>query len=292
MASLSAFEAASRLQSFTAAATELHLTQSAVSRRVRALERALGAEVFHRNKQAISLTPSGTVYAREVGEALKRIASATLNFRGNPRGRSLNIAVPALFGARWLTPRLPSFFARNSDITINLVTSPSDNDTLSGVADATIHLGAPETPDIAHALMMPEFLVPTCAPALLSKHRFKEPLDLLSAPLIHLASIPDSWERWFNANGAQVDLVHGMLVDHQEIAIEAAAAGLGIALLPSHLIRPEIERKALAVAIDRPITISGSYYLVWPPNRGGYAPLDAFRRWVLDCARMESNDTE
>src|SRR3546814_10699085 len=116
------FESAARTQNFTLAARELSLTQSAVSRQIRAVKELLGWPLFHREKQNGYLTLAGSAYAREVRDALNRIASATLGFRANPAGSSLRIAVLPLFGARWLVPRLPGFLAENRDISVNLVT--------------------------------------------------------------------------------------------------------------------------------------------------------------------------
>lgn len=113
MSLLCAFEAAARHQSFTAAAAELHLTQSAVSRQIRALEDRLGAELFVRERQTVRLTAAGQAYAQEIRGSLMRIANATLSFRTNPQGGQLNLAILPTFGTRWLAPRLPQFFRSN-----------------------------------------------------------------------------------------------------------------------------------------------------------------------------------
>src|SRR5690242_8560404 len=109
MSVLAAFEAAARLQSFTAAAEELNLTQSAISRQIRSLEDQLGAELFVRERQTVRLTVAGSSYANEVRRALQLIATATLALRANPNGGTLNLAILPTFGTRWLAPRLPAF---------------------------------------------------------------------------------------------------------------------------------------------------------------------------------------
>ena len=119
MSVLCAFEAAARHQSFTGAALELSLTQSAVSRQIRALEELLGTDLFVRERQTVRLNKAGEAYAREIREALKRVSAATLGFRANPQGGTLNIAILPTFGTRWLAPRLPAFMAANPGITIN-----------------------------------------------------------------------------------------------------------------------------------------------------------------------------
>jgi LysR family glycine cleavage system transcriptional activator len=118
MSLLYAFEGAAGAESFTAAAAELNLTQSAVSRQIRALEDMLGCTLFLRERQTVKLTAAGEAYAGEIREALQHIATATLGLRANPSGGSLNLAILPTFGTRWLAPRLPSFLAENPGITI------------------------------------------------------------------------------------------------------------------------------------------------------------------------------
>jgi len=116
LAHLQAFEAAARLGSVTAAARELHLTQSAVSRQIKGLEELLEVELFVREKQSLHLTPGGTAYARDVREALRKISTASLQLRANPLGGTLSLAILPAFGTRWLAPRLPDFLSKHPGI--------------------------------------------------------------------------------------------------------------------------------------------------------------------------------
>ena len=141
---LSAFEAAARTGSITAAAKELSLTQGAVSRQVKALEEQLEVELFHRERQTIRLTVGGDAYAREIRDALRKISNASLNLRANPFGGTLTLAILPTFGTRWLAPRLPKFITGNPGITINLVTRLSQFDFRLEPVDAAIHFGRPE----------------------------------------------------------------------------------------------------------------------------------------------------
>src|SRR5262245_56643181 len=125
---LAAFEAVARTGSVPAAARELDLTQSAVSRQIKALEEQLGVELFLRERQTVRLTLAGDSYAREIREALRRISSASLNLRANPHGGTLNLAILPTFGTRWLAPRLGRFLSKNPGVTINLVTRLSSFD--------------------------------------------------------------------------------------------------------------------------------------------------------------------
>lgn len=278
---LHAFEAAARTQSFTLAARELSLTQSAVSRQIRALEEMLGAPLFHREKQKVYLTLSGTAYAREIRDALNRISNATLGFRANPAGGSLHIAVLPLFGARWLTPRLPRFLSEHAELRVNLTTRNAPFDFRFDTVDAAIHFGAREWPGARLDFLMKERLVPLCSPLLKKEARYKQPVDLVGAPLLHLVSRPDAWERWFAAMGVDPGEVHGMLFDQFALIIEAARAGLGVALLPERLVERELGCGDLVQTVEGLYDSPDAYYLAWPDTHENHPPLELFQAWIL-----------
>lgn len=278
---LTAFEAAARTGSITAAARELDLTQSAVSRQIKALENQLGVELFLRERQTIRLTVAGDSYAREIREALRRISSASLNLRANPHGGTLNLAILPTFGARWLAPRLGQFLAANPGITINLVTRLSPFDFRLDSIDAAIHFGDAVWPGAELTLLMQEETVPACSPEFKRAHGIGVPSDLLHVPLLHLTTRPDAWERWFTETGVAFESVHGMLFDQFATASQAAIGGLGVALLPTFLVQEELKRGELVPAVNRPMPSAQRYYLAFPRERAAYPPLVAFREWIV-----------
>lgn len=277
---LQAFEAAARHHSITEAARELALTQSAVSRQIRALEDQLGTQLFHRERQTIRLTAGGAAYAREVREALQKISQASMNLRANPHGGTLSLAILPTFGTRWLAPRLPRFLADNPGITINLRSQFSQFDFRSIAVDAAIHFGRDDWPGATCLRLMGEEVVPVCAPDLLARLDIRSAADLRSAPLLHLTSRPDAWERYFILNGVDASHVHGMLLDEFATAAQAAAAGLGVALLPGFLVDEEIASGRLVAALPLPMRSTEAYYLCWPREQEGHEPLRRFARWL------------
>jgi LysR family glycine cleavage system transcriptional activator len=277
---LCAFEAAARLGSFTAAASELHLTQSAVSRQIRALEDLLGAQLFIRERQTVRLTVAGEAYAIEIREALRRISQATFGFRANPQGGTLNLAILPTFGTRWLAPRLPNFFSAHPEVSLNLTTRLAPFDFKTDPLDAAIHFGLPNWPGAELDELMRETVVPACSPALKKQHRFARPSDLLKVPLLHVSSRPDAWKRWFDAMGVELDDPLGMVVDQFALSAQAATAGLGVALLPQFLMQEEFARGDLVEAIHAPFEGAERYYLAWPASRANYPPLKALRDWL------------
>lgn len=278
---LCAFEAAARLQSFTAAAAELHLTQSAVSRQILALEDLLGTALFLRERQRVRPTAAGEAYAVEIRAALTRIANATVGFRANPDGGTLQLAILPTFGTRWLAPRLPRFLEAHPGITLNLSTRLLPFDFQLDNLDAAIHFGEPHWPGAELDFLMRETVVPACDPALRRRHRFRSAAQLLDAPLLHLDSRPDAWARWFTSHGLGAPKAQGMRLDQFALATQAAIAGLGIALLPRFLIEAELGRGDLVLALDSPMESAERYYLAWPSSRATFAPLQAFRRWLI-----------
>jgi LysR family glycine cleavage system transcriptional activator len=278
---LAAFEAAARHQSFTNAARELNLTQSAVSRQIRLLEEILGADLFVRERQVVRLTTAGEAYAREVRQALAQISGATLGFRANPQGRTLNLQVLPTLASRWLIPRLPDFTHAHPEIQVNLFSRSTPFDFASSNADAAIHFGTTDWQGVEFEPLMGEVVLPVCSPAFAEQHTISQPEDLVSLPLLHIVSRPDAWERWFESMNVSIPDLRGMLFDQFSAISQAASAGLGVALLPLFLIEPELASGELVLPLDSSLASGGRYYLVWPPRRTDYPPLSLFRSWLI-----------
>ena len=282
---LAAFEAAARTGSITAAANELGLTQSAVSRQISALERQLGAPLFRRERQTIRLTLAGDGYAREIREALRRISTASLNLRAHPKGGVINIAVLPLFGARWLAPRLGRFLERNPEVSVNLISRLEPFDFRFDSIDAAIHFGEERWPGAELAFLMKEQTVAVCSPEFRARFGLRRPADLLEVPLLHLSSRPDAWENWFRTEDVAFDQLHGMLMDQYMTIVEATAAGMGAALLPEFLITPELQTGRLVIAAQTVRNETGSYFLAHPAERVDFQPFAAFKEWLVNEAR-------
>ncbi|THT99013.1 LysR family transcriptional regulator [Lampropedia puyangensis] len=283
---LIAFEAVARLLSFTAAAAELHLTQSAVSRQVRALEDFVGTALFIRERQTVKLSGIGQVYAQEVREALARITSATLACKTNPQGGALNLAILPTFGTRWLAPRLPDFFQKHPGITLNLSTRLAKFDFQLDMQDAAIHFGQADWPNAESAFLMHETVVPACSPAFLQRHAIGRVPDLVEVPLLHLASRAHAWQRWFASKGMELPAIAGAHFDQFATLAQAAVAGVGVALLPQFLIERELQQGELVCAVPNLPALQsvGAYYLVWPARRAHFPPLQTFRAWLQEQA--------
>lgn len=288
---LSAFEAAARTGSFTAAASELALTQGAVSRQIKALEEQIGTALFVRKGQRVTLTPSGAQYAEPVRDALRQIAAATVRTIAAPKEAGvLNLAILPTFGTRWLVPRLPAFQEVHPHVVIHFTTRLVPFEFRGQEIDAAIHYGEADWPDAVCDRLLEEEVLPVCSPAFLAAHPVREPADLLGLPMLHTTTRPDAWADWLTAQGLDPRPGAGMHFEQFSTTAQAAEAGLGIAILPTLLVRTELAGGTLVPAIDRPHHSAKCYWLVHPKGRGSYPPLAAFRRWLLDAARASEQE--
>ena len=281
---LMAFDAAARTGSFTAAARELNLTQGAVSRQVNALESQLGVALFERIKKTVQLTDTGKTYAREIRSALQAIRNASLNAMTNPLNGILNLAILPTFGTRWLMPRFPQFLKQQPDITVNFVSKLSPFDFHTENLHAAIHYGLPDWPGTDSTFLMSEEVIPVSAPRLLDQYPVKTPLDLTALPLLHIETRSEAWANWFALHEVEAPKEQGMLFEQFSIAAQAAVAGLGAALLPKFLIQSELDRGELVTILNLPLQSNSGYYLVTPVDKTDYAPVAAFRDWLLQAA--------
>lgn len=282
---LAAFDAAARTSSFSAAARELDLSQGAISRQIRALENQLGLELFIRDRQQVRLSDIGSTYAGEIRAALETIRRATLNVIANPGGGVLDLAVLPTFGTRWLIPRLPSFIERNPGVTVNFAIRLSPFDFEQDRQHAAIHYGKPDWPGADCTFLMDEDVVPVYAPALAARFDFSCPAGFLGAPLLHLSSRPGAWVDWFAAFDLQMREPQGMFFEQFSSVAQAAATGMGAALLPAFLIENELNSGALACFGAGAVKSSSAYYLATPKAGAGYGPIVAFREWLLDAIK-------
>jgi DNA-binding transcriptional LysR family regulator len=281
---LQCFDAAVRHLSFTRAAEELYLTQSAVSRQIRSLEEFVRRPLFERVKQRLVLTSAGEAYAAAIRDVLDRAEAATLQLMAyGGEGGVLTIAVLPTFGSRWLVPRLPDFAARHPDIQLNLITQvrPFDFEQ-EGEVDVAFHYGPALWPGAICHRLMEEDIVPVCAPALLGGKPLADPHALAQFHLLQLSTRPQAWNEWLHAVGAdEVTVNIGARFEHFYMMIQATVAGLGVAVLPQFLVEEELQSGRLMVALERPVHSQHAYYLVHPATKTDLYKVRVFREWLL-----------
>lgn len=284
---LVAFESAARHASFTRAAAELNLTQSAVSRAVRLLEDRIGVTLFERIRQRVILTAAGAVYLQEVRRILGELREATHRIMAFADSTAiLNIAVLPTFATRWLVPRLPDFVRQYPDITLNFATRLQSFSFGTEAFDAAIHYGNPTWPSAESYHLMDEVMIAVCSPEYCESQALWTPEDLSRATLLHQTTRPLAWANWFESLGVDNPGVHrGPRYEQFAMIAQAAAAGLGAALLPRVLIEEELATARLQVLFDHEMTSPSAYYWVVPDEKVATSPVKAFTRWVIAKAR-------
>lgn len=279
ISALLAFEAVARLGSATAAAQELSLTQSAISRQLKTLEEQLDTALITRQGRQLALTLAGQTYVTKVRTILNTLAQASVSARTNPGGGSLNLAILPAFGMHWLAPRLRDFAQSHPEVTVNLSTRLKPFAIQDSPFDAAIHFGHEDWRGAHHLPLMPETVVPVCAPDLMGEP-IKNPADMLTHPLLHLETRPRAWTRWLSALDIDADPPAGMVFDQFSTMAQAAIHGLGVALLPTFVAEPYLRDGQLMRAATQTTQSIGNYYLVWSDAQPENAALASFLAWL------------
>ena len=280
-ASLLAFEAAARHGNFARAAEELSLTEGAISRQIARLESLLKCKLFDRTGSRVKLNPVGARYARHVGETLERLDRDTQYITGMPEGnRSLELAALPTFASRWLIPRLSGFRKQHPDITLNIA-ARIDPFILTGSGfDAAVHFDHPAWAGMRMDFLFKENLVPVCHPELLTDTDLSSLLNEL--PRIHRRQNPEAWYSYACESGIVLDNpAQGVRYDLHEMAIAAALAGDGVALVPWMYVEKDLSSGALAAPWPKSEVLSKSFCLVKPVETGiNDAALQVFEQWL------------
>ena len=298
---LRAFEAAARRSSISLAADELCVTQSAVSRQIKALETDLGVLLFVRLTRAIHLTEQGRDYLPVVRDAFDRIEQATQRLRVNSDRKVLTVNVLPTFAMEYLIPRLMRFNAEHPNIEVRIVASIEPVDFESDDVDVAIRVG--QTPDSVAAqsapridlqmvsmwsdvradMLMPDVLVPVCSKDFLRQHGpFEKPQDLRDKPLLHNATRSHAWPDWFKALGLpEAQASKGASYGHFFMAMQAAEVGMGLALVPEVLAHTAISTGRLVQLSNIHVPSAGAYYVLCRAYQRDNESIRHFREWLL-----------
>jgi DNA-binding transcriptional LysR family regulator len=279
---LTAFESAARHQSYTRAADELALTQSAVCRQIGSLEEFLGLRLFRRSSRGVALTEAGQRYQRVVARRLAEVEQDTVDLMSQgSEGSVLELAVVPTFGARWLVPRLADFQAAHPAIRIDLSAQSRPFLFEDTPFDAAIYAGERIWPGTQGLFLMQEVLAAVCKPGLVPRARKLRAADWAKLPLLQQGTRTHHWRRWFAAQGLRVDGdMSGPRFELFSMSIEAAVHGLGVALVPRVLVEDELARGLLADLSGGFEAGDFGYYLVYPEGKADNAALAGFRGWL------------
>jgi LysR family transcriptional regulator, glycine cleavage system transcriptional activator len=282
---LRAFEAAARHLSFTHAASELNVTQTAISHQIRRLEQELGIRLFVRQNRALALTPEAKDYLPGVRAAFNDLRLATDRLLRRENDHVLTVSTLASLAAKWLLPRLSAFQEAHPGIDVRITTSTSLVDFKNDDVDAAIRYGRGQWPGLRADWLMADRLFPVCSPALLTGNRpLRCPEDLADHVLLHTSGgTSDDWRLWLTAAGmpAQLSKHPGLTFDLTFMTVQAAIDGIGVAIGRTSYVEADIAKGRLVVPFKITLPADAGFYLVSPQTRADSPKLSAFRQWLI-----------
>jgi len=280
LALLRCFEAAAKQESFTAAAEELGLTQSAVSRQVKDLEDHIGTPLFRREGRGVRLTDAGNALFSSLRGDLDRLRRTIHQAIAAGAGAQvLTIAAPPTFAARWLAPRLSLFRDMHEGLELVVRSRAEPFDLQEERVDVAVHFGGWDWPGAQLTPLCPEDLIAVAAPDLLARHPVSDPVDILNMPLLHLSARANQWSEFAQSHANLAMPLHGSHFDQFSLVIGAAIAGMGATILPTYLIEDELSDGRLSRLADVTTQTSKSYFVATP--MGQNTPLvAAFTAWL------------
>ncbi|MEW5881339.1 MAG: LysR substrate-binding domain-containing protein [Pseudomonadota bacterium] len=284
---LQAFDTVARHLNFSRAATELCVTQSAVSRQIASLEGFVGMTLFRRLGRRLELTEAGLAYLSQVRAGLGTLETATAELmvlRG--KGGVINVSVPPTFASQFLIPRLAQFRAAHPDISVNFVQYAHSHDfTRAEGFDAAIQFGEGVWPDAIADYLIGREVEVVCAPAFARAHRLRRPADLAQANLLQHTYVPNAWREWFEQQKVRGgNPLVGPRFDQYSLIVKSAVLGFGVGLVPRCLIEEELARRQIVALFDGPYTVAQGYFFCVPSERHKLAKVQRFRTWLLGAA--------
>lgn len=289
LAAVRAFEAAARHGSFTRAATELGMTQAAVSYQIKLLEERMGMLLFLRAPRQVTLTDPGKALARSVSEAFDLLRGAFAAVRGDADGVLVVSAVQA-FASNWLAPRLGRFQLAHPSLAVRLDATNHMTDFAREPVDVAIRTGLGAWPGLTGHRLLPVCFTPLCSPELLQRlGPLRHPADLLRLPLLSPSDI--WWQQWLELAGlpaASLEGRPGIRLDSQQIEGRAALAGQGVAMLTPLLWAEELRAGKLVQPFDLIAHKGHHYWLVYPPAHRNLAKVRLWRDWLLAEVERET----
>jgi LysR family transcriptional regulator, glycine cleavage system transcriptional activator len=289
---LRAFEAAARHLSFTLAAAELNVTQTAISHQIKRLEQELGLRLFIRKNRALALTPKAKDYLPGVRAAFNDLKLATDRLLHKNDDNVLTISTLASLAAKWLLPRLSTFQEAHPGIDVRITTSSNLVDFRSGDVDAAIRYGRGHWQGLRAQWLMADELFPVCSPALLKGDKpLSCPQDLVHYTLLHSSGgYDDDWRLWLTAAGLPTDISKqpGVTFDLIFVTVQAAIDGIGVAMGRTSYVQDDIAKGRLVVPFKITLPADAGFYLVSPEAAGDPPKLKLFRQWLVAALQHKS----
>ncbi len=281
LSAVKVFDAAARRENFTQAATELGMTQAAVSYQIRLLEERLGLSLFARAKGRVSLTEAGRRIAPSIASAFDTLEDAFSGLAAED-GAILSISTAQTFATAWLAPRLGRFQVAHPDLAVRLSTDNRLVDFSAGEFDAAVRIGRGGWPGLKCHFLFRSHVSPMCSPEFAARHRLERPEQLLGVPW--LGPTDSWWREWLRGVGVDAprpESLPGLVLDNQVMEANAAFAHAGMAMMTPLFWRAELQAGRLVQPFDHLLFPGQSNWLVYPESKRLHAKIRAFRDWLL-----------
>jgi len=275
------FEAAARLQNFTKAANEVHITQGAVSKQIKLLERQLGCQLFIRTGPLLKLSEAGKEFQAIAEESLSIIRRGTARIRNRSANSPLTISLLPSFAHNWFLPNLALFEQKHPDISLRLAPSyhAVDLDVDSDI-DVAIRLGRGDWSNLHSLQVTEDELIPVCAPSIASE--INNIKDIENQRLIVDSSPYDEWHRWKAKAGLNYTAKDCLYLDDVNLQLAAAIEGKGICLSRKSFVINHLALGNLVQPVEVSIHSKFNFYLVCPVNRLQEVKIAVFYQWIKD----------
>ncbi len=295
IAALRAVESASRHLSFTRAAAELSVTQSAISHQIRHAEDLWNMKLFERRGRQLELTVEGRAITPVIRDFIVKISSTVESLQKTESGTALRVTLLASFAFKWLVPRLGHFNKRNPEIEIWLSTTEELVDFTMANADVGIRLGPGDWDNIYYELLLSEYVFPVCSPLFLEEHGAPADAEqLLNYPLLRRSTVDicPRWKDWFKDAGIELTLMsHGTKFPGTSFAIQAAIDHQGVALARSAHVVDDLKAGRLVNLFPEIVSRSSvAYYFACALGREKEPEVVAFRNWLKEEAEISQRE--
>jgi LysR family glycine cleavage system transcriptional activator len=290
---LRAFEAAARHRSFKDAANELNVTPGAVGQQVRTLEEFLGVTLFHRLHKSLDLTATARVYLPDLSKAFRIMSDATDAVTPTRPGTQLIIGVDRWFAETWLMPRLHRLLDADPALDVRVTLDTSLEDIREGHVDAVIRPDVGPQPGFENEIVFEDRWIPVCAPSLQTgQRRLRAPSDLVEHVLLHEPG-KERWRRWLaRYDVSEVDPARGPSFSDEQLLLEAAKAGQGVALVRSLAARSALNSGALVMPFHLSISDHCPFHLIYLQATRDCSGMAAFRSWMAEEVSESAPDSD
>ncbi|KIP97217.1 transcriptional regulator [Pseudomonas fluorescens] len=283
---LRAFETAARHMSFTMAAAELNVTQTAISHQIRRLEAELGVTLFLRLKTGLALSEDGQAYLPGVRSAFHALRHSTQQLLESRGSSVLTISTLVSVASKWLLPRLPAFQQAFPGIDVRISATTDLVDFRRGGIDAAIRYGRGEWKGLRADFLMADKVFTVCSPAVATT--LHTPQDLASHTLVQVSGVTaKDWQAWLSAAGQPAQLADGakLTFDLAMMAVQAAIDGQGVCIGRSTYVNDDLRAGRLVAPFDLRLQDDLGFYLVTPHETADSTKISAFRQWLVAVAR-------